>query len=275
MKKLKPAWIGFVGEGDPFTCYEKYAKMGFKAMDSDLSRMSGDRAENLKRFTDLGLKCLSTWLGDFRKLSEQPDEVKKYAETCNFYGYDNVTIGGSSVISSFWLGPGNNGTYEEIMLDIEAMDKLVKLFEAEGIHLLYHNHFQEFTVEYKGVSVMDYYLTQIDQRLKLKLDAGWVYVGGVCPVEYMEKAKERIHLLHVKDFTDIMTPRNFMGSDAESDFGFTSLGTGGLDLKGVLKKAIEIGMEYVIVEQDRTRHLNWEDSLLCSYLNLKETDLIE
>jgi len=274
MKKLKPAWIGFVGDGDPFTCYEKYAKMGFKAMDSDLSRMSGDRSENLKRFTDLGLKCLSTWLGDFRKLSNEPDEVKKYAETCNFYGYDNVTIGGSTVISSFGE-PSNNGTYEDMMLDMEAMDKLVKLFEAEGIHLLYHNHFQEFTVEYKGVAVMDYYLTQIDQRLKLKLDAGWVYVGGVCPVEYMEKAKERIHLLHVKDFTDIMTPRGFLGRDAESDFGFTSLGTGGLDLKGVLKKAIEIGMEYVIVEQDRTRHLSWEDSLLCSYLNLKETDMIE
>jgi len=275
MKKLKPAWIGFMGDGDPFDYYEKYAKMGYKAMDSEISRLPGDRAENYKRFKDLGLKCLSSWLGDFQKLSQEPDEVKKVAESVKFFDVDNVCIGGSSVISSFWLGYGNNSDYDSMMKDIEAMNKLVDMFENEGLHLTYHNHYQEFTVSYKGVSVMDYYLTQIDQRLKLKLDVGWVQVGGICPVEYMEKTKERIHLLHIKDFTEVMLPRLLTGGKEEEDFGFTAVGTGILDLKAIFAKAIDIGIEYAIVEQDRTRNLSWEDSMLCAYLNMKETGLVE
>jgi len=276
MKKLKAAWIGFM-EGDPFACFEKYAKMGYKAMDSEISRVEGDKAENLKRFTGLGLKCLSSWLPDMHELVKDPDKIKQIAENCKYYDVDNVTIGGSNVISSFWMGYGNNGSYDSMMKDIEAMDKLVDLFGKEDIALMYHNHYQEFTVEYKGVSVMDYYLTQIDQRLRLKLDVGWVYVGGLDPVEYMEKTKERIGLLHVKDFTEMIQPRYLNGdeSEANTDFGFTAVGTGMLDLKGIFKKAIEIGIEYAIVEQDRVRHLNWEDALLCAYLNMKETGYVE
>jgi len=274
MKKLKPAWIGFMGEGDPFTYFEKYAKMGYKAMDSEISRLPGDRSENYKRLKDLDLKCLSSWLPDFYKLSAEPDEVKKIAQNVKFFDVDNVCIGGSSVINSFGLGYGNNGDYDTMMREIEAMDKLVKMFAKEDIILTYHNHYQEFTVEYNGVSVMDYYLLQIDPRLKIKLDVGWVQVGGVCPVEYMEKIKDRIHLLHVKDFTDTIKPRYLMGDKPDEDFGFTSVGTGILDLKAIFAKALEIGIEYAIVEQDRVRHLGWEDAMLCSYLNMKETGYV-
>lgn len=281
MKKLKAAWIGFMDYesiqkgGDPFAYFESYANMGYRGWDSDLGRLSGDRDANYKRFKDLGLKCLSSWAPSMHDLVNNPDEVKRLAEKCDYYGVDNVTIGNSSVISSFGLGYGNNGDYNSMMKDIEVMDKLVKLFAPLGITCLYHNHYQEFTVDYKGVSVIDYFLSQVDKALKLKLDIGWVYVGGEDPVNYMEKVKDRIHLLHVKDFTDMIQPRYLVNKDKETDFGFTTLGTGKLDLKGVLKKALEIGIDYAIVEQDRMRNLSMKDSLLCSYLNMKETGFIE
>ena len=122
---------------------------------------------------------------------------------------------------------------------------------------------------------MDYYLTQVDPRLMLKLDVGWVYVGGVDPVEYMEKAKDRIALLHIKDFTEMIQPRYLVNADKETDFGFTAVGTGKLDLKGIFNKAIEIGQEWAIVEQDRERILKWEDAIACAYFNMKETGLVE
>ena len=281
MKKLKAAWIGFMDYGyirdggDPFVYFEKYAKMGYKGWDSVLTWFPGDKEENYKRFKDLGLKCLSSWAPNMHDLVNKPDDIKRIAEECAYYDVDNVNIGNSSVISSFNAGYGNNGDYDSMMRDIEVMDKLVRLFGEEGITCVYHNHYQEFTVEYKGVSVMDYFLTQIDPRFKLKLDVGWVYVGGIDPVEYMEKAKDRIHLIHIKDFTDMIQPRYLLNSDRETDFGFTTVGTGKLDLKGILKKAIDIGLEYAIVEQDRMRNLSMEDSLLCSYFNMKETGYVE
>ena len=281
MNKLKAAWIGFMDYeyirdgGDPFDYYEKYAKMGYRAIDGDLGRMPGDKDANYKRFKDLGLTCLCTWTRNMHELVTMPDEIKAIAENCRYYGIKYVNIGNSSVISSFGQGYGHNGDYDSVMKDIEVMDKLVKMFGAEGLTCVYHNHYQEFTVEYKGVSVMDYFLTQIDPRFQLKLDVGWVYVAGLDPVEYMEKIKDRIGLLHIKDFTEMIQPRYLVNADKETDFGFTAVGTGKLDLGGIMKKAIDIGVEYAIVEQDRMRNLSREDSILCAYLNMKETGYLE
>ncbi|MDR0641842.1 MAG: sugar phosphate isomerase/epimerase [Treponema sp.] len=276
MSKLKAAWIGFREEGiEPFDSFKKYAEMGYKAMDGDLSRLPGDRDENFKRFCDLGLSCLCIWSPPMKDLVNDEAAIKKTMEQADFYQVKNINIGWSTVINSFGEGYGHNGSYDSMMQDIDIMNKLVKRFADEGFTPQYHNHYQEFTVTYKGVSVMDYFLSLIDPRLKIKLDVGWVYVGGLDPLEYMEKIKDRLGLLHVKDFTERIQPRYLTGSDTVSDFGFTSVGTGRLDLKGILGKACELGIEYAIAEQDRVRHLSWADSLHCAYLNMKETGFLE
>jgi sugar phosphate isomerase/epimerase len=276
MAKLKAAWIGFHNQDeDPFTTFKKYAEMGYKAMDGDLSQLGGDKVENLKRFRDLGLSCLCIWSASMYDLVKDEAQIKETVERAHFYDITNVNIGWSSVISSFGQGYGHNGTYDSVMQDIDVMNALTKRFADEGLTPQYHNHYQEFTVVYNGVSVMDYFLTRIDPRLKIKLDVGWVYVGGYDPVAYMEKIKDRLGLLHLKDFTDMTKGRYLMGSVKDQDFGFTSLGTGKLDLTGIMAKAAELGVEYAIAEQDRVRHLNWEDSLRCAYYNMKETGYLE
>jgi sugar phosphate isomerase/epimerase len=276
MATIKAAWIGFREEGlDPFVNFRKYAEIGYKAMDGDLSRLPGDKNENLRRFRDLGLSCLCTWSGPMKDLVNKEEGIKETIERANFYQVKNINIGWSTVISSFGEGYGHNGTYDSMMQDIDIMNKLVKRFADEGFTPQYHNHYQEFTVNYHGVSVMDYFLSQIDPRLKIKLDVGWVYVGGLDPVEYMEKIKDRLGLLHVKDFTERIQPRYLVNADKTTDFCFTSVGTGNLDLKGILGKACELGIEYAIAEQDRVRHLNWADSLHCAYFNMKETGFLE
>ena len=279
MGKLKAAWIGFRNpDVDPWELYAHRAKVGFKGMDGDLSMMEGDPVENLKRFKDLGLQplCVGTRReGSMAEVAADPAKIKAVVERAHFYGTKFVNMGNSSVISSFGQGYGNNGTYDQLMADIEIMNALVKVLADEGLSPVYHNHYQEFTVTYNSVSVMDIFLRDIDPRMKMKLDVGWVYVGGVDPVEYMEKIKDRIGLLHIKDFTDRIKPRYLVNADKETDFGFVSAGAGVLDLPAICQKALEIGQEWVIVEQDRVRNLNVEDSLLCGYFNLKETDLVE
>ena len=277
MKQMKAAWTGFRQQDrDPWEVFEEYARLGYQAMDGDLSYLPGDPVENLKRFRDLGLEPLCVSIGGTNiEVAKDPKKIAEIVKRAEFYGVDKVNIGWNSVINSFGSQYGNNGTYDSMMVDIENMNAIVKALGDEGLKPMYHNHYQEFTVQYNGVSVMDYYLTQVDPRLMLKLDVGWVYVGGVDPVEYMEKAKDRIALLHIKDFTEMIQPRYLVNADKETDFGFTTVGTGALDLKGILNKAIEIGQTWAIVEQDRERVLKWKDAIACAYFNLKETGLVE
>jgi len=274
--KLKGAWVGFFQPGaDPFDTFAQYAKMGYKAMDGDIARIPGDKSENLKRLSDLGLTCLASCTPPLKMLVNAEEAMKAVIENAHFYDIKNIHIGWSSVISSFGEGYGHNGTYDSMMEEIDVMNTLVKRLSAEGLTAQYHNHYQEFTVHYKGVSVMDYFLTQIDPALKVNLDVGWVYVGGLDPVDYMEKIKDRLGLLHVKDFTEQIRPRYLSDAAKGEDFGFTAAGTGKLDLTGILAKASELGVEYAIVEQDRMRNLSVSDSLLCAYLNMKETGYLE
>ena len=279
MAKLKAAWIGFRNpDVDPWVLYEQRAKVGFKAMDGDLSMMEGDPVENLKRFRDLGLETLCSGIGRSNTMAEiaaDSAKVKEIVERAHFYDNKYVNIGMSSVISSFGSEYGNNGTYDQLMADVEGMNAIVKVLNAEGLIPLYHNHYQEFTVTYDGVSVMDILLREVDHSMKMKLDVGWVYVGGVDPVEYLEKIKERVGLVHIKDFTEQIKPRYLVNADKTTDFGFVSVGAGVLDLPAILQKALDIGQEWAIVEQDRVRNLSLEDSLLCGYFNMKETDLVE
>ena len=277
MKQLKAAWTGFnVPDEDPFVSFEKRAKLGYKAMDGDLSRLPGDPEENLKRFRDLGLKNLCTSIGgtnaEIAKSPEKLDEMKRRAE---FYDVKYVNIGWTSAINSFGTYYGDVCSYDDMMRDLENLDAITKAVADAGFIPLYHNHYQEFTGNFKGVPIIDYYLTQVDPRLMLKVDLGWVFVGGYDPVEYMDRAKDRIGLLHLKDFTDMMLGRYLVNADKIHDFGFTSLGTGKLDLPAICKKALEIGQEYVIVEQDRERVLKFEDAIVCAYYNLKETGYVE
>ena len=281
MKKLKPAWIGYRDRTnpnlDPWPFFEKYAKMGYQAMDGDLSTLQGDPVDNLKRFRDLGLQNLCTGIGTTHaEFHKNPEHLKKVVERAELYGVKKVNLTWTQVIRSFGTGIyGDVGTYDEMMQDIDDLNKTVKLVADEGLIPMYHNHYQEFTAVFKGVSVMDYYLVLVDPRLCFKLDVGWVYAGGLDPVEYMEKVKDRIALLHCKDMLDPISPRYLHNPNKEKKFGFTALGTGKLDLHGIFTKAIEIGQEWVITEQDRINHLDWEDSMRCGILNMRETGLVE
>ena len=280
MKKLKPAWIGYFNRlqyEDRWPIFEKYAKMGYKGMDGDLSSVPGDPVENLKRFKDLGLQPLCTGLGGtYDEFNSDPSLLKKVVEKANFYGVDKVNITWTTVIRSFRTKIyGDVGTYDDMMNDIDKLNKTVKLLGDEGLKPMYHNHYQEYTTVFNGISVMDYYLVLVDPRLMFKLDVGWVYASGQNPVEYMEKVKDRIALLHVKDMLDPISPRYMQDAERVKNFGFTAMGTGMLDLKGIFAKALEIGQDWVISEQDRMNNLSWEESMQCGILNMKETGLVD
>lgn len=137
----------------------------------------------------------------------------------------------------------------------ERLNASGKRLEAEGIHLLYHNHNIEFLqVGDTGKTAYDFLIEHTNPAyVNFELDSYWAAEAGVCALSLMDKLGSRMKLYHINDRgTKVkklpMTP--ILQSDS------MELGTGNMDLDALIKKAMELRVEAIIVES----HRNWLDN---------------
>lgn len=125
----------------------------------------------------------------------------------------------------------------ELCRDLDAAGKL--LSEA-GQVLTYHNHGIEF-VKTGGITALDRIYNDTNPTyLQGELDTYWVHLGGGDVVAWCEKLKDRLPLLHLKDYKITM----------ENKVTFCEIGAGTLDFKRIIAAAESSGCEWFIVEQD-------------------------
>lgn len=124
-------------------------------------------------------------------------------------------------------------TVEEWLPFVKELAEINEKVKNAGLTFVYHNHAEEFKTLEDGY-VFDHILTHVD---KMELDVYWAAFADVDPVAYLEKYKTRTPLVHIKDM-------------AETKDKSTEVGNGILDIKTIAKKAIEIGAEWLIVEQE-------------------------
>ncbi len=104
-----------------------------------------------------------------------------------------------------------------------------------GLQLAYHNHDWELA---RGGALYRALLEQTDPDLvRLVPDVAWVHRAGVDPVELVREQRDRLAYLH---FKDTLPGR------------FAELGTGEVDLAGLVALLPELPVEWVVVEQDAT-----------------------
>ena len=151
-------------------------------MEGGEALLKGDVEENLKRFNDLGLKIL-TVSADMDSLREgKYEDIIKRAKQLNT---DRATVWACSINSSFW---NKEPVYDEVMRDIEVMEKAAVKLDEEGIQLRYHNHHQDFLVSFNGITCFDH-LIYNTEKLSILLDVGWVTNGLRDPTRVMERIK--------------------------------------------------------------------------------------
>ena len=97
-------------------------------------------------------------------------------------------------------------------------------------------------------------LDQTDPALVFfELDIFWTASGGADPVYYLDKYPNRYKMLHLKDMKE---KKEFSGDGGDASqwiplfTNMTTAGDGILDLKGIIQKAKQIGVEHYFVEQD-------------------------
>ncbi len=142
----------------------------------------------------------------------------------------------------------------------EASQVAARLAEG-GLTFGYHNH--NFELEKFGDRTgLQILFEDSDPRyFTFEIDTYWVQAGGGSPVAWINKLKDRLPLLHLKD----MTMRGREQIMAE-------VGEGNLDWPGILEAAKNVGVVWYIVEQDTCERDPFE-SLNISLDNLKAMGL--
>lgn len=154
---------------------------------------------------------------------------------------------------------------DDLLRKCELYNKAGETAKKYGSIFYYHNHFHEFQ-KYDGKYVMDILLENTDPSLvAFELDTYWAARGGVDPAEMLERYKDRVILMHQKDFPgDAGEPLNLFEKRVNPDKeitheiynevhtpnGFTEVGTGILDIQSYINAGNKVGVPYILLEQD-------------------------
>jgi len=147
------------------------------------------------------------------------------------------------------------GSAADIEKFAQGLTRIGGEVKKAGMQLCYHNHSFEFE-KVQGKAIWDILMSASDPDLvKAEVDLAWAFNAGVELVPFLEKFRNRIRLLHMKDL--------------DSGKQLCPVGTGAIDWKPVVAKAKEIGVAWYIVEQDESRKgKDILDEIAISYRNL-------
>jgi len=134
------------------------------------------------------------------------------------------------------------------MTDVSSVNRLIADLNSsgakmarEGIALAYHNHAIEF-VRIDGIPALEYIYRHSDPRyLQGEPDTYWIQYGGGDPVAWCRRLKDRLPVIHLKDYVYTV----------EDKPRFGEIGSGTLDFKAIVEAAESSGCRWFVVEQDQ------------------------
>jgi sugar phosphate isomerase/epimerase len=151
-------------------------------------------------------------------------DVDELADEQRVLGCDRVALA--------WIDPVSS--VEERDAAVERIVDLGERVRAAGLRFGFHNHWTETESFDDGASLV----ARLPEWVWLELDLGWAWWAGTSPVELLDWARGRTPLVHAKDLR------------ARGSRDFVPVGDGGVGYEEVVRKAAELGVEWVIVEQD-------------------------
>ena len=193
---------------------KQVAEIGYKYV--EFAGFFGHSAEDVKAMLDkYGLICSGTHTG-LADLKGDFDELIAYHKTI---GNKNIIIPGAPI-----------ATKADVDALIDFVNEMQPKLAKEGITLGFHNHHREFLPNQDGVITYD----ELEKRttINLQIDTYWAFVGGRDPIEMMERLKDRVKIIHIKD--------------GSKDGKGKPLGLGEAPADKVYKKAKELGMLMVV-----------------------------
>jgi len=216
------------------------AEIGYSYV--EFAGFSGKTAEEIKAMLDnYGLVCNSTHTG-WESVANDFAGTVKYHHTI---GNKNIIVPGADL-----------GNQEKLDRFIKFANEYGPKLAAEGITLGYHNHSHEFYANADGSMIHQQLEDKTD--IRFQIDTYWAFNAKLDPIALLERLKNRISIIHLKD-------------GDENGHGF-SLGSGKAPVAAVREKAIELGF-MMVVESETCQPTGVEEVTRCmDYLRELDKD---
>jgi sugar phosphate isomerase/epimerase len=200
---------------------------------------------------DVGLTPVSVHVG---ALSE--GDIERRFDVIREHGISHAVLA--------WLLPHERG--EGLAFWQRFADRMNGLGEravGAGLTLGYHNHAFEFRAVDDARSAFDVLVEMFEPKfVNFELDVFWASMARVDPTVLLRRLSGRVPLLHLKDRDPSVSGE--MDELKVPHSAFLEVGSGALDVSGILDAASASGVQHVFVEQDYTP-ANPLDSLRRSY----------
>ena len=123
---------------------------------------------------------------------------------------------------------------------------MAEAMAAHGITLGYHNHHWELKRGPDGRTPLEeLFEGAAGSKLTWEADVAWLVRGGVEPVEWLERYRDRLTAVHVKD----IAPE---GQNLDED-GWADVGRGVLDWRTLWQESRARGARWMVLEHDKPK----------------------
>ena len=195
--------------------------------------------KKLMREADLSVISLHTDLGSLER------EADAIAQEAKDFGTDTVVITG--------MYRFDYGDEKAVRALAARLNKAGEVLKKMGLFLLYHNHNVELLQVKPGLRAYDLLLSETDPGcVSFEFDSYWFTDGGADAKDWMRRLGSRMKLWHITD-RGCRQKGPYMTPILKQDS--MELGTGNMDLDGLLAIALQNGVQGVVLES----HKNWID----------------
>lgn len=197
---------------------------------------------------DEGLKIVATHTS-YQRIC---DEVQAVIDEHHTWGCRHVAIGGL---------PQEYRNREGFSRFAAESSVAARPLIDAGLTFSYHNH--SFELErFDGRTGLEILCEESDPDVfSFEIDTYWIQHGGGNPVTWLERLKERMHIVHLKD----------MAMDGSKQL-YAEVGEGNLEWEPIIAACKKAGVEWYLIEQD-TCQTDPFDCLGLSLRNLRAMGL--
>jgi inosose dehydratase len=198
--------------------------------------------------------CDMRLVGGFLPVAMHVDAALDLAEATKAIAA--LAAGGSEVV--VLAARSGDGSYDhKVVLDDDGwqillgnLDRLVKIVHEHGLRPTLHPHVGTAVEDRESV------LRLLDSSpIDLCLDTGHLVIGGMQPLELLDRAVDRVAHVHLKDVNLAVAAQVSAGTSSYIDAVhaglYTPLGAGDLDIAAIVSALTEVGYRgWYVLEQD-------------------------
>jgi sugar phosphate isomerase/epimerase len=198
---------------------------------------------------DAGLRCSAIHVG-YEQLAKDMAGVLKDADA----------LGVKTIVNPYLPHKQKpHASREEILKAAGDFAKWSKESRAAGKRFAYHIHGQEFGKDAEG-TLFDVLAKESGPEVGFEADVFWIAAGGADPVKLMVQYPGRFWFTHLKDMAK--------GSQSAADRANVVIGTGVIDIKGVVAAGAAAGVEIHYLEDESPDVLTQVPQSLAYYKSL-------